>query len=235
MHPSWGAALVDLRLHGDSRAGFAPPHTVRAAAEDVLGLVPALPGPVEALVGHSLGGKVVLAAERASGHRFPRAVVLDASPSRRPDGLGSEQSRDVLALLGRLPARVRDAQRVHLRGRGGRPGPGHRPVAGHGARAVGAGFAALARFTRLGVAVPQRARRGRLGRGDLGPGRPSRCIRGGCPLGRGRPGGTRAARGARTGGDAGGDPRRRALAARGRARRDVRRGGAGAASRSGGR
>ena len=103
MHPSWGAALVDLRLHGDSRAGFAPPHTVHAAAEDVLALLPGLPGPVEALVGHSLGGKVVLAAQRASGQRFPRAVVLDASPSRRPDGLGSEQSRDVLALLGRLP------------------------------------------------------------------------------------------------------------------------------------
>lgn len=103
LHPSWGAALVDLRLHGDSRAGAAPPHTVRAAAEDVLALVPTLPGPVEALVGHSLGGKVVLAAQRASGQRFPRAVVLDASPSSRPDGLGSEQSRDVLALLARLP------------------------------------------------------------------------------------------------------------------------------------
>ncbi len=102
-HPTWGAALVDLRLHGDSRTGFAPPHTVRAAADDVLALVPALPGPVEALVGHSLGGKVVLAIQRASGQRFPRAVVLDASPAARPDGLGSEQSRDVLALLARLP------------------------------------------------------------------------------------------------------------------------------------
>lgn len=102
-HPSWGAALVDLRLHGESRAGFPPPHTVRAAAEDVLALTPALPGPVEALVGHSLGGKVVLATQRASGQRFSRAVVLDASPSARLDGLGSEQSRDVLALLERLP------------------------------------------------------------------------------------------------------------------------------------
>jgi esterase len=102
-HPTWGAALVDLRLHGDSRAGFAPPHTVRTAAEDVLALVPTLNGPVEAVVGHSLGGKVVLAAQRASGQRFPRAVVLDASPSARPDGVGSEQSRDVLALLARLP------------------------------------------------------------------------------------------------------------------------------------
>ena len=102
-HPTWGAVLVDLRLHGDSPAGFTPPHTVRAAAGDVLALAPALPGPVEALVGHSLGGKVVLAAQRASGQRFPHAVVLDASPSARPDGLGSEQSRDVLALLARLP------------------------------------------------------------------------------------------------------------------------------------
>ncbi len=102
-HPTWGAALVDLRLHGDSASGFAPPHTVPAAAGDVLALVPEIPGPVEALVGHSLGGKVVLAALRASRHRFARAVVLDASPSARPGGLGSEQSREVLALLGRLP------------------------------------------------------------------------------------------------------------------------------------
>lgn len=102
-HPTWGAALVDLRLHGDSSAGFAPPHTVPAAAGDVLALVREMPGAVEALVGHSLGGKVVLATQRASGHRFARAVVLDASPSARPGGLGSEQSRDVLALLRRLP------------------------------------------------------------------------------------------------------------------------------------
>ena len=102
-HPTWGAALVDLRLHGGSRAGFDPPHDVRQAAGDVLALAGALPGPVEALVGHSLGGKVVLAALRASGQRFPRAVVLDASPSARPDGLGSDQSREVLALLATLP------------------------------------------------------------------------------------------------------------------------------------
>ena len=105
-HPSWGAALVDLRLHGDSTAGFEPPHTVRAAAADVLDLMPELPGPVEALVGHSLGGKLVLAMQRASGQRFPRAVVLDASPSPRPDRLGAEQSREILHLLAgdlRLP------------------------------------------------------------------------------------------------------------------------------------
>ena len=31
----WRSRLVDLRLHGDS-VGFAPPHTVDAAARDVL-------------------------------------------------------------------------------------------------------------------------------------------------------------------------------------------------------
>jgi esterase len=94
---------VDLRLHGDSGEGFSAPHTVRAAARDVLELLPALPGPVEAVVGHSLGGKVTLALQRASGQSIRRAVVLDASPSRRPDGVGSEQTRDILTLLGQLP------------------------------------------------------------------------------------------------------------------------------------
>jgi esterase len=103
-HPTWGAMLVDLRLHGDSPEGFPPPHSVGAAASDVLRLIDSgTPGPVAALVGHSLGGKVVLAAQRQ--RRFARVAVLDASPTARPDGLGSEQSRDILALLGRLPAR----------------------------------------------------------------------------------------------------------------------------------
>jgi len=106
-HPTWGAGLVDLRLHGDSLRGFSAPHTVRAAAQDVLELFPSLPGPVEAVVGHSLGGKVVLALERASGQRVQRAVVLDASPAPRPDGLGAEQTRDILTLLARLPREYR--------------------------------------------------------------------------------------------------------------------------------
>jgi pimeloyl-ACP methyl ester carboxylesterase len=106
-HPSWGAVLVDLRLHGESRTGFPPPQTVSAAAEDVLRLVDTLPGPAGALVGHSLGGKVVLAFQRTSGQRVGRAVVLDASPSARPDGKGSEESRDVLALLSQLPRTYR--------------------------------------------------------------------------------------------------------------------------------
>jgi len=62
-HPTWGAMLVDLRLHGESPQGFPAPHSVAAAASDVLRLTEGgAPGPVTALVGHSLGGKVVLAA-----------------------------------------------------------------------------------------------------------------------------------------------------------------------------
>lgn len=36
--PEWGAVLVDLRLHGESQSGFAKPHTIAAAADDVLAL-----------------------------------------------------------------------------------------------------------------------------------------------------------------------------------------------------
>jgi pimeloyl-ACP methyl ester carboxylesterase len=50
---------------------------------------------------------VALAAVRDSPERFSRVAVLDASPSARPDGTGSEQSRDVLALLRGLPRTFR--------------------------------------------------------------------------------------------------------------------------------
>ena len=131
-------------------------------------MAPALPGPVEALVGHSLGGKVVLAAQRASGQRFPRTVVLDASPSARPDGLGAEQSRDVLALLARLPHRIR------------KPAPSSsppwRPAGSRGTSPSGwrCPSSQKAREFRLSLDLPgleslfrSVLSRGRLGRGDL--------------------------------------------------------------------
>ncbi len=100
--PEWGAALVDLRMHGDSQ-GFSPPHTVQAAAEDLDGLAAQLPGPVQGVLGHSLGGKVALAwAARARGLRH--ALILDSDPGPRPDGEGSETSQQVLAALRSLPA-----------------------------------------------------------------------------------------------------------------------------------
>jgi len=100
--PDWGAVLVDLRMHGDSQ-GFSPPHTVQSAAEDLDGLTASLPGPVQGVLGHSLGGKVALAfAARAPG--LQHAVVLDANPGPRPDGQGSETTQQVLSALRTLPA-----------------------------------------------------------------------------------------------------------------------------------
>ncbi|MBK9036434.1 MAG: alpha/beta fold hydrolase [Myxococcales bacterium] len=79
--PGWGAALIDLRLHGRSSAG-APPHTVAACTGDVAALIAELGAagpPVAVAVGHSFGGKVVLGLD-ALAHR----VILDSTPSARP-------------------------------------------------------------------------------------------------------------------------------------------------------
>ena len=102
-HPDWGAALVDLRMHGDSQA-FGPPHTVEAAARDLDGLAAVLPRPVEAVLGHSLGGKVALAwMSYRSGLRH--AFLLDTNPGPRPEGKGSETTQAVLEVLRALPHR----------------------------------------------------------------------------------------------------------------------------------
>lgn len=102
--PDWGALLVDLRQHGDSQ-GFAGPHTVQAAAQDLdrlaghVGLAPA------AVLGHSFGGKVALV-HAASTPTPPRQVwVIDSTPQERePDG----SAWDMLELLESLPRRYDD-------------------------------------------------------------------------------------------------------------------------------
>ena len=81
--PEWGVVLADLRLHGDSQ-GFSPPHTLDAAAADVDGLGRTLGFPLDAVLGHSLGGKVALlyAARHAAGLR--QVWVVDSSPAAGP-------------------------------------------------------------------------------------------------------------------------------------------------------
>ncbi len=61
--PEWGALLIDLRLHGESRH-FRPPHTVETSAEDLHRLVDHLDLPAAGVLGHSFGGKVALAYAR---------------------------------------------------------------------------------------------------------------------------------------------------------------------------
>jgi esterase len=96
-HPSWGAALVDLRMHWDSQ-GFSSPHTVEAAALDLESVAVKLPGPLDAVLGHSLGGKVALA---YAGLKKPLShlVLLDTNPGPREEGRGSETTLAVLHAL----------------------------------------------------------------------------------------------------------------------------------------
>ena len=81
--PAWSALLVDLRHHGRSDAGE-PPHTVAACAADLAALLGSDTGgpPVRAALGHSFGGKVVMAL-RGGGADLAQTWVLDSTPSAR--------------------------------------------------------------------------------------------------------------------------------------------------------
>lgn len=103
--PEWGVVLVDLRLHGRSEAG-APPHGVAACADDIAALCGELAHGgrrIDALAGHSFGGKVVLAARSLVDVR--QTWMLDASPSARPGAMDdpSNSVTHVLAVMEQLP------------------------------------------------------------------------------------------------------------------------------------
>jgi pimeloyl-ACP methyl ester carboxylesterase len=111
--PEWGALLVDLRLHGDSK-DFAPPHTVEAAARDIVEALPSVAGgaPVRAVLGHSFGGKVAieLARQLAESPNGPldQLIVIDSTPGARPDYRGSSNVRHIVELLTELPSEFPD-------------------------------------------------------------------------------------------------------------------------------
>lgn len=111
--PSWGAVLVDLRLHGDSQ-GIAPPHTLRAAASDVDALARSLGAPLRAVIAHSFGGKVALelARLRAETGEAPieHLFVVDSTPGARPDARGSESTRHIVEILNEAPAEFPDRE-----------------------------------------------------------------------------------------------------------------------------
>lgn len=114
--PDYMAMLVDLRLHGASQ-DVAPPHTLDACASDVIEVVQNSTVPVEAIVGHSFGGKVAL----LSAHhlRTRHTFLIDSSPSARPDKRGSEdtlQAFDVLKRASRTCATRQAAVDELMRG-----------------------------------------------------------------------------------------------------------------------
>ncbi len=90
--PGWGALLIDLRGHGRSK-GMPRPHSLDAAASDVVRLC--RQHHVNALLGHSFGGKVVMKARSQLDLKY--TIVVDASPSAL---LGSTSA----ALLSTLPS-----------------------------------------------------------------------------------------------------------------------------------
>ncbi len=96
--PQWGVVLVDLRQHGRSEPGD-PPHTLAACADDLRALSDDVP--VDAMAGHSFGGKVVLAARALVP--VQQTWMLDATPSARPEP--RSDSFRVLELMERLPKR----------------------------------------------------------------------------------------------------------------------------------
>ena len=106
------ALLVDLRLHGRSEAGT-PPHTIAACADDLAALLAeqaAAGRPVRAAVGHSFGGKVVVAL-RGRGADLAQTWMLDSSPSARPGAWESpdnEVRRRTSEYLGELARLCRD-------------------------------------------------------------------------------------------------------------------------------
>ncbi|MEM7136200.1 MAG: alpha/beta hydrolase [Myxococcota bacterium] len=99
--PEWGAILVDLREHGDS-LGQPPPHTLDAAASDVVELEQKLALPVRGVLGHSFGGKVALRWLDLRGGNA-EAWLIDSSPGMQPPSQAPTTTATVISTLEALP------------------------------------------------------------------------------------------------------------------------------------
>lgn len=98
LRADWRAVLVDLRLHGESQ-DVDGPHSVAAAAGDLVDLVAALdPDGPTAVLGHSFGGKVALAATRRLVPAPVQTWIIDSTPAAGGEGSGADR------LLARLEA-----------------------------------------------------------------------------------------------------------------------------------
>ncbi|MDI3288655.1 alpha/beta hydrolase [Polyangium sp. 15x6] len=108
--PRWAFVLVDLRAHGLSTS-LPPPHTLGAAADDLVRLGSALPFEVRGVMGHSFGGKVALAYAALRRGELDQLWVLDSTPSARPFGMENVGAAKVLAMLESFPAELPSRER----------------------------------------------------------------------------------------------------------------------------
>lgn len=99
-HPEFLGVLVDLRAHGSSQ-GTEGEDTVQGAAEDLAQTARSLSVPVQAVVGHSFGGKVALAFSQVQPG-LGAVMTLDSAPGPRVDARGSESTLQVLTVLDAL-------------------------------------------------------------------------------------------------------------------------------------
>lgn len=107
LRSDWRAVLVDLRLHGASQ-GLDGPHSVVAAAGDLVDLAAALsPDGPTAVLGHSFGGKVALAATPRLAPTPVRTWIIDSTPAAGGDGSGADR---LLARLEVSPSSFTDRE-----------------------------------------------------------------------------------------------------------------------------
>lgn len=83
--PDWACVLLDLRHHGASPR-TPPPHTVEAAAADVVSSAAGRGEAIDAILGHSFGGKVALRVAAARPAALRQVWVIDATPGAGTTG-----------------------------------------------------------------------------------------------------------------------------------------------------
>lgn len=97
--PGWAAVLVDLREHGHSLDMPGEP-TIANAAADLHELAAARGWTFDAVLGHSLGGKVALHYAAAAPAGLRTVWVIDSTP----EVLARGEAVQLISLLRRLPA-----------------------------------------------------------------------------------------------------------------------------------
>jgi esterase len=80
-----------------------PPHTVGAAAEDLVRLERSMGLPIHGVMGHSFGGKVALAYLGLRSGELDQAWVLDAGAGAYPEERRTSSTHAVLRMLEEMP------------------------------------------------------------------------------------------------------------------------------------